>query len=367
MPELRGVERLWFSPDPLARASRAALLPLELAYGGVVALRGKLYDSGVLRTRPASIPAISVGNLTVGGTGKTPVAAWLVHELTRLGSSPAVVLRGYGDDETLVHRLLNSDATVIASADRAAGMERAAAGGCDVAVLDDAFQHRRAARTADVVLVSAERWSERRRLLPAGPWRERLSALARASLVVVTRKSATADAAREVAARLTRAAAGLPLAIVHLAPRDLRSLVRPPAASEREYTPLASDSLPLGALAGRRVLAISAIGDPRAFEKQLSHLGARVTRSPFPDHHHFTPAEIARLSRIATELARAEGGGADLPVVVCTLKDAVKLATRWPAEAPPLLYVSQRAEVESGRDALDALLTRTLAARHRQP
>ncbi len=361
MAELRGVDRLWYSPDALSRAARTALLPLEAAYGAVVALRARLYDSGVLRTRPVPIPAISVGNLSVGGTGKTPMAAWLVGRLARMGATPAVVLRGYGEDETLVHRLLNVDAMVLASADRVSGVERAAAAGCDVAVLDDAFQHRRAARTVDVVLLSAERWSERRRLLPAGPWREPLSALARASLVVVTRKSASAEAARQVAERVARAVAGPPVAIVHLAPRDLRSLIQ-----RKEASPSTDpETLQLDALAGRSVLAISAIGDPRAFEEQLAALGARVTSSPFPDHHRFTSVEIERLSKTAAELARTDEGAP--PLVVCTLKDAVKLATRWPAEAPPLLYVSQRAEVERGSDALDALLARTLAARHSQP
>ena len=172
MPEMRGMERLWFSPDPAARALRAALMPLELLYAGAVTVRGKLYDSGVLATRAAAIPAVSVGNLTVGGTGKTPISAWLARQLVKRGATPAVVLRGYGNDETLVHRLLNPDIVVLTSTDRAAGIERAAERRCDMAVLDDAFQHRRAARVADVVLVSAERWGERRHLLPAGPWRE---------------------------------------------------------------------------------------------------------------------------------------------------------------------------------------------------
>lgn len=355
MGEARGVEWLWFSPQAGARAARLALAPFELAYGGVMALRGRLYDHGVLPTRPAPIPAVSVGNLTVGGTGKTPISAWLARELLVRGAKPAVVLRGYGGDETLVHRVLGSGTVVISSADRAAGIEQAAGRGCDVAVLDDAFQHRRAARTADVVLVSAERWSERRHLLPAGPWREPVDALRRASLVIITRKSLGADAARRVAASVARAAPGVPTAIVHLALHELNS----------SGTAASPDSLPLDVLAGRRVLALSAIGDPRAFEGQLTALGAVVESRSFPDHHRFTADEVVRLSRTAAELAHE--GGEGLPVVVCTLKDAVKLAPRWPRKAPRLWYVSQQPEVESGRAELDALITRTLAARHRQP
>lgn len=360
MGEARGVEWLWFSPEAGARAARLALVPFELAYGGVVALRGRLYDTGVLRTRTAPIPAVSVGNLTVGGTGKTPISAWLARELLVRGAKPAVVLRGYGGDETLVHRVLGSDTVVISSADRAAGIEQAAEHGCDVAVLDDAFQHRRAARTADVVLVSAERWSERRHLLPAGPWREPLDALRRASLVIITRKSLGADAARGVAASVARAAPAVPTAIVHLALRELSP--SPGAAADVAAAP---DPLPLNALAGRRLLAISAIGDPRAFEEQLAALGATIESRSFPDHHRFTADEVERLSRTAAELTHL--GGEGFPVVVCTLKDAVKLAPRWPREAPRLWYVSQQPEVESGSAELDALITRILAARHRQP
>ena len=139
------------------------------------------------------------------------------------------------------------------------------------------------------------------------------------------------------------------------------------AASRRESEARAGvpESHPLGTVRGRPVLAISAIGDPRAFEAQLAALGARVESRSFPDHHPFTAGEVARLSRTAAELARETGDG--LPVALCTLKDAVKLIRLWPREAPPLWYVSQQPEVESGRSEVDALIARALAARHRQP
>jgi tetraacyldisaccharide 4'-kinase len=385
VPEMRGLERLWFSSDPTARAARAALTPLEIAYAGVVAVRGRLYDSGVLATHDTPIPALSVGNLTVGGTGKTPLSAWLAGELAARGARPAIVLRGYGEDEPLVHRILNPGMTVVASPDRVAGIQRAAECGCDIAVLDDAFQHRRSARAADVVLVSTERWSERRHLLPAGPWREPLSALERASLVIITRKSAPIERASYVAERVAGAAGGIATAIVHLALGDLRILPR--GTDDAPSSTLAAvhpggdraavesrggkgDGDPPGtlapaALAGQRVLAISAIGEPAAFERQIAALGALVEPHAYPDHHRFTAAEAGRLASTAAELVRASGSRS--PAAVCTLKDAVKLASLWPREAPPLWYVSQQPEVESGRAEVDALIAHTLAARHRQP
>ncbi|HEU4642398.1 MAG TPA: tetraacyldisaccharide 4'-kinase [Gemmatimonadaceae bacterium] len=346
MADVRGVERLWFGDDALAGAARAALAPAEALYAAVVAARGALYDARLLRARASPIAVVSVGNLTVGGTGKTPVAAWLARRLADRGAHPAIVLRGYGADEPLVHQRLNPDVPVIVSPDRVAGVSRAAEEtNADVAVLDDAFQHRRAARDADIVLVSADRWTGRRRLLPAGPWRERPRALRRASLAIVTRKAVPPDRAARVADELAALAPDVPRAVVHLAPGELHR------ADESTRAPLAT-------LAGERVLAISAVGDPGAFAAQLAASGARVIAAPFPDHHHFVAAECARLA------ARA---GAEDARPVCTLKDAVKLHPVWPRAVPPLWYVSQRIDVESGESAIDHLLTSLLDASHRQP
>ena len=348
MPDERIVQRIWFGDGAVSRVGRLALLPLELSYGAAIAARGALYDAGILRAHDPGIPAVSVGNLSVGGTGKTPVAAWIATALRDRGAQPAIVLRGYGDDEPLVHELLNPGVPVITAPDRVAGVEEARRRGADVAVLDDAFQHRRVRRDADIVLVSADRWDGRVRLLPAGPWREPLRALRRAALVVVTRKAASAELATQVVSTLERVAPSLPSAIAHLAPGSLRRVGDP------------GQSRPLEALAGRRVLAIAAIGDPAAFRHQLEAAAGRsVDAAFFGDHHAFTTADLGRLSERA---AKAE-------FVVCTLKDAVKLGPLWAREAPSLWYVSQRLDLERGMAAMDALLSRVLRARppHLQP
>src|SRR5690349_18685175 len=157
MAEATLIERVWFGTDAWARGGRLALAPLEAVYGAAVTLRGKLYDAGILRTRETAIPAVGVGNLSVGGTGKTPFAAWIARALANRGARPAIVLRGYGEDEPLVHRVLNPTIPVIVAADRVRGTVQARSTGADIAVLDDAFQHRRARRRADIVLVSADR------------------------------------------------------------------------------------------------------------------------------------------------------------------------------------------------------------------
>ena len=343
----RLVEQVWYGPKTAARAARLGLLPFGALYGLVVAARGRLFDRGLLPVHETALPALSIGNLTVGGTGKTPVAAWLAGELRSRGAHPAIVLRGYGADEPLVHAALNPDIPVIADADRVAGIATARARGADVAVLDDAFQHRRARRVADVVLISADRWDPRhRRLLPAGPWREPLSALRRATLVVVTRKAADAARAREVMEAAREAAPDVPAAVVQLAPGELRAAGSAGAQTAAE---------PLSRLAGASVLVISAIGDANALHAQLSRAGARLEPPPeaYPDHHPFDAADATRLANL----------GARADYVLCTLKDAVKLAPLWPRAGPPLWYVSQRVAPEWGAGAVDRVLERVLAAR----
>jgi tetraacyldisaccharide 4'-kinase len=301
---------------------------------GVVAARNALYDRGTLRAHGTSIPVVSVGNLTVGGTGKTPVSAWIAGELARRGAAPAIVLRGYGDDEPLVHAVLNPAFPVVVSADRTKGVAEAAARGATVAVLDDAFQHRRVARDADIVLVAADGWSIPRRLLPGGPWREPLEALRRADLAVITSKAATQIEVDAVRMAIAHAAPGVPVAGLSLGLGDLLRFGDPGAR------------LPLGGLAGANVLAIAAVGNADAFFAQLRRAGASVAARGFPDHHRFTPDEAALLARLTP------AGG----MAVCTLKDAVKLAPLWPADAPALWYVSQPVRVEWGAEQFELLL-----------
>ena len=334
------LERIWFDESLLARSARLALAPPSWLYSSIVRMRGALFERGLLHVHRAAVPVLSIGNLSVGGTGKTPLAAWAAERLRAAGARPAVLLRGYGGDEPLVHATLNPDIPVIADPDRVAGARTARAAGADCAILDDGFQHRRLARIADWVLVSAEQPPEPARLHPAGPWRERSSALRRATVAIVTRKSASLEAASSVAARLT-ASHGVHCAIVHLTPSDVVD------ARERS-------AIGLERLRGVRALIVAAIGAPAAFAAQVRELGvAECDTLVFRDHHRFTETDIARIVHAAVH--------AD--VVVCTLKDAVKLAPLWPRAALPLWYVSQRAEVERGEQLLAATLASVMSAR----
>ena len=337
------VHAVWEGDGIGARVARGALFPAEMLFQMVTSLRSALYSAGVLATRDTAVPALSVGNLTVGGTGKTPLAAHLARRMQELGARPAIVLRGYGDDEPLVHRTLNPDIPIVVSPDRVAGSAQARDLGCDVAVLDDAFQHRRARRVIDVVVISADAWHDtRQHLLPAGPWREPLSATQRASVVVVSRKAASRERAAEIGATVVRVAR-VPVATVFLDAGELREVG-------------GRATMPPESLMGRSVLAIAGIGNPAAFHAQLAARGARVDPVTFRDHHVFTSSEVATLAARATRYDS----------VVCTLKDAVKLGRLWPGPSR-LWYVSQRVAVESGGDALEAVLKTTLHARFASP
>ncbi|MGH7619908.1 MAG: tetraacyldisaccharide 4'-kinase [Gemmatimonadaceae bacterium] len=328
------IDRLWYGRDSIASAARTALIPAERVFRGIVGARDILYDAGWLSEVEPKIPAVSVGNLTVGGTGKTPMAAWIARGLALRGARPAIILRGYGEDEPLVHRTLNPTVPVIVKADRIAAIEEAARKGAEIAVLDDAFQHRRVQRVADLVLVSADRWTGEVRLLPAGPWREPLEAVRRATLVVVTRKAATDARVEQVHESLARAARGVPRVSVRLEPDQL---VRADGSGATR---------PLESLRGLTVRAILSIADPFAFVAQLDVHGVSVVPRIFPDHHPFSEVEVATL---AGEFEKHD-------VVICTLKDAVKLAPAWPRLAPPLWYVSQQVMVERGVGGLERVL-----------
>lgn len=353
-------QAIWESDAIGPRMARLMLAPAARLFASIVARRNADFDGRPSR-RPI-LPALSVGNLTVGGTGKTPVAAWCTSQLRARGAAPSIVLRGYGDDEWRVHTLLNPDVPVIVSADRVAGITTARTRGADCAVLDDAFQHRQAPRAADLVLVSADRWREPIRMLPAGPFREPLTALQRATVIVVTVKSATTEQVALVSTRVTQVAPGVPVAVIRLAPGKLRlaaalDAVGTAAGSKRPGARTPEDPMlahPPAWVAGRAVVVLSAIGDPASFSAQLRGLGADIRHDlRYADHHAFTTVDASRAARLADGTSG----------VICTLKDAVKLQALWPREAPPLWYVSQSVVVDRGAEALDRVFTRVLAAR----
>jgi len=335
------------------------LAPLAWLYGQGVARRRRL----ARRTPPQKlpVPVISVGNITVGGTGKTEAVVLLCRLLVARGYRPGVLTRGYrrrsraeslivsrgqgpevtveeaGDEPFLMARRLKNTAVVV-------GVERALTGrravmelGCDVLVLDDGFQRRDTLdRDIDLVLVDAADPLGRGNLLPAGRLREPLSALAEADALILTR--ADQYAVMPALAELGRLAPDVPRLTARHRAIGLAPLAGGPAHA-------------LETLAGRRVLAVSGIARPEAFEHTLESLGAEVVGSyRFRDHHWYTAGDCERIRRHALALQ------AD---VVTTTKDAVRL--HWPSEGPvKAWFLEIELEIMPPAQALEILLERAL-------
>ena len=295
----KAVQRFWEGEDRGVgiRALSAALAPAEASFRAAVAVRKLWYDRSA--PPPAPLPVVSVGNLVAGGTGKTPVVRWLREWYAAKGARAAVVCRGYGGDETAMYRRWFGDDAVFADRSRNRCVCRAWRRGCDLAIIDDGFQHRRVHRDLDILLVAAED-PLRIRLLPRGPYREPLSSARRATHVLLTRRSAPQAALEAWRAALGQAAPGAPLMQAEMQMGEWSDLDGAPAH------PPKGD-----------VVAVSAIARPREFQEGLRKLlpTAAVEPVTFADHHPYAQHDADAL------LARRAGRP-----LVCTEKDAVKLA-----------------------------------------
>jgi tetraacyldisaccharide 4'-kinase len=325
---------------------RLLLWVASLFYGLAVRVRNLAYTRGWKRSLRVEVPVVSVGNLTVGGTGKTPCVEYVADFYRRRDLRVAILSRGYGsengglNDEGLVLSENLPDVPPLQGADRVA-LARAAVEELEseVLVLDDGFQHRRLARDLDIVLIDATAPWGHGYLLPRGLLREPPSSLRRANAVVLTRCDQVSD--EELAALHQR--------IAELAPNI------PVAETEHRAEELinedASDDLAL--LRDRPVAAFCGLGNPEAFRRTLLDLGAVVTDfQAFPDHHAYSRADVEHLRG----WARSQPDDA---VIVTTQKDLVKLCLRE-LGGRPLWAVRIRLAFRAGQQDLDACLERVL-------
>jgi tetraacyldisaccharide 4'-kinase len=292
------------------------LRALSWVFGLAVKLRRAAYARGLCGSQQLAKPVIVVGNLTVGGSGKTPLVIWLAQQLRERGLHPGVVLRGYGGmaatgrvpclvtpdsdaavvgDEALLLRL-RTGVPVVVGRDRVGAAQRLIAAGVDVIIADDGLQHLRLARDFEIAVIDGARGMGNGYLLPAGPLREPAERLARVDAVVINGERSAAVVA-----------AGAPGFVMRVSGQWLRTL-----AGNAEPVALSS-------LAGRRVHAIAGIGNPARFFAQLAAAGLEVIAHAFPDHHRYRAAEL-----------EFDDG---LPLLM-TEKDAVKCrafaaANRW--------------------------------------
>ncbi len=318
------VQKVWREEegaDPTGMV-RAVLGLLSLPYQGAVAARNRLYDRGILRQERLPCPVISVGNLTVGGTGKTPTVILIARMLRGEGRRPAVLSRGYGgaarspvntasDGKQVLMgwRDAGDEPILIAKAVPGVpvltGPERIRTGraaieqyGADVLILDDAFQHRALFRDLDIVILDATRPLGNSSLLPQGPLREPQEALWRAHLLIRTGDPETEG----------------PLPHAPSLP-SFRGVHRP-----RELVKAATGHpLPLAELYGKKVCAFAGIAHPEAFRRSLAVLGAEiVSYRDFPDHHPYRTSDLEALRRLAGDSAADR--------IVTTEKDGIRLA-----------------------------------------
>jgi tetraacyldisaccharide 4'-kinase len=269
---------IWYQGAPAPYTLRL----LSVLFAAVAALRRRCYALGLLRSVQLPVPVVVVGNITVGGTGKTPVSAWLAGEFAQLGLRVGIVLRGYGgagaapalvtavsdarqvgDEAVLLAQ--SSGALVAVGRERAAAATRLIDAGAQLIIADDGLQHLRLRRDVELAVIDGERGFGNRRLLPAGPLREPVAALARVAAVL---QNGGIEPHWPGALRL------------QLAGHELQ-----PVAG-------GATSRPLGALRGQRVHAVAGIGNPARFFALLRAAGLEPIEHPFPDHHRFAAAEI---------------------------------------------------------------------------
>lgn len=342
------------------RAWRLLLAVAEPGYRAGIGIREWSFASGLRSVRRLPCPVISVGNLTVGGSGKTPCTIALATWLRARGRAAGILLRGYGrrgsgvavaadpggapahweavgDEAILLARRLPGVPVVVGGSRFQAGREALRRFPLDLLLLDDGFQHRQLHRDLDLVMLDATDPFGGGRLLPRGRLREPVAALRRAHAIILSR----ADQVRELAGvrrRLEQIAPGAPQILARHRPAGLADLA-------------GGEAWPLGFLRGRRVLAVSGIANPAGFHRTLMDLGAVAAGTlPFPDHHPYDSDDLRRVQEVARE------AGAE--VIVTTEKDAVRMPPMGEAgdAGRPILVLRVDLEITEGWDALERLL-----------
>ena len=340
----------------MAAALRGALTAAEVPYSWAVRWRNRGYDRGLSSVYRINVPVISVGNLTLGGTGKTPMVEWIVRQFLTQGKIVGIISRGYGahdgpNDEALELAWKLPGVPHVQNPDRVAAAHRAIEEHeCQVLVLDDAFQHRRIARDLDIVLLDALEPLGYGHVFPRGTLREPVEGLARANVVALSRADLLTaeqrEAIRDRVAKLSPQAVWIevvhaPLALV-AAEEGMREADDATEDSSEKNSPLpytgegqevrgypkkpwnsfgtgtTLPQRPLETLRGQRVLAFCGLGNPAGFRHTLEVCGYDVIEfHEFPDHHAYGPSDLNALA------AAVRQTGAE--ALVCTQKDLVKI------------------------------------------
>ncbi|MEO8017171.1 MAG: tetraacyldisaccharide 4'-kinase [Pseudomonadota bacterium] len=329
------VETMWYGGK-----GSLWLMPLSFIYGVVMGLRSLLYRLGLRQRFRMKVPVVVIGNLTVGGTGKTPLVAWLSMKLAAVGMRVAIVSRGYGgrargvtrvtvhsrpsevgDEPLLLAR--RSQATVFVGRDRVAAAKKAVEDGADVVLCDDGLQHLALMRDCEIVVIDGQRGFGNGCLLPRGPLRERPRRLRRVNAVVINGAASAPGFALPQLVTRTQF-------VMNMRPGDAR-----PVSGGASLRALAS-------FRGTGVHAVAAIGNPQRFFDMLRNAGLTLYEHPMPDHHAFKSGDL--------------NFGDNLPVLM-TEKDAVKCVAFADERCWYVPVTAEFSENES-RELLDLVLMR---------
>jgi tetraacyldisaccharide 4'-kinase len=328
-------------------AVRYALTVLSWPYSTVVRVRDYLYTSGWLKTHTVGVPVICVGNLTTGGTGKTPLVIWLCRYLQEKQICCSILTRGYktqkgeASDEPALLAAQCPEAAVIVNPDRVAGAAEAICHhDAQVLVMDDGFQHRRLSRDLDIVAIDATRTFGYGRLLPAGLLREPVTGLRRAHVVVLTRcDQVSAETLKRIEEDVRRINPDLVVARSIHAPAGIRTLT--------------GTEIQVGQLRGQRIFAFCGIGNPQSFFHTVEHAGAVLVGSAaYNDHYRYAVRDLERIYRKA---ARRKAS-----LILTTQKDWPKITPLASPGQPPLACLAVELQITAGQQRLTALIDRAL-------
>lgn len=345
-------------PGPIAGVVRLGLNTLAVLYDMGLEAYLAAEHIGLRRRTRLPVPVVSIGNLTVGGTGKTPMAQWLCRALLKQGRRLGLLSRGHGgqgsnvrivsdgtgqvlltaaeagDEPCLLARTLLDVPVLVGKDRRLSGAEAIKQFAPNVLVLDDGFQYWQLARDVDIVLLDARRPFHNGRPLPAGLLREPMRHLARAQIVVVTRADAlNAEGRARLSARVAK-----------LAPRALLFWARHVPTGIVAIHDLNGCVRPLAELDGRRVVAVSGIAQPDSFARTLTDAGADIcAHLVYADHAVYGEIDVVQARQMIT------GTGADL--IIMTEKDAVK----WPVSGLPALALRVEMQIENEAGFMDAI------------
>ena len=364
---------------PLLHLLMAVLYVFSVIYSQLVNLKLAGYKVGFFKQKKLDCYVISLGNITVGGTGKTPTAQCLARDIRDMGYRVVILNRGYrakwrgdvgivsdgkklymdageaGDEAFMLAKHLPNVPVLI-------GAERAVTGryamehfGAEVAILDDGYQHWQLQRDMDILLVDAVNVFGNGYILPRGTLREPVSHIERADVCLLTKVDQAAEGSREYIRSTVEQynSSALIMESIHQ-PRCFIEL-------NDWYDNIAGEGIDVSRMKGKKVMAVSAIGNPASFEQTLSDIGAEIIESlRFPDHHDYTIEEM----KDVLDQAVAQGAEA----IVITEKDAVKIPTaiveaKWPI---PVFVVSVEVTFQKGRDEFRAMLRQRLQEKIRK-